>query len=180
MTVDHLKMLNARGLNNPATFEVDYRGMGFRECVAETARYLAAAEGLDIQNPLRIRLLGHLESYGAQKEISLKADLSGYNWHRLSSYAASQSALYPSAQESGALSSKLKEPSYGTSYPSSTSGYYGQGPGLNNAFNSPASTSLPQQSNSSYSSSGLANLSPNALYATGSYNSDVYKSFRPW
>ena len=192
MTTEHLKMLQARGLNNPASFEVDYRSMGFRECVAEVARYLAAAEGMDLQNPLRLRLVSHLEAYGAQKEVSLKHELSGYNtthWHRLSNYAAvSQNALYPTSvnQDTSLLSSKLKEPNYGSSYSSTvppsgggvgnTGSYFGQptsGP-LNPAYN-PSTTSLaasPQSTNSFTSSANVANvaalgnLSPNALYGS--------------
>lgn len=177
-------MLNARGLNNPASFEGDYRNMGFRECCAEVARYLAAAEGLDIQNPLRIRLLGHLEAYGSQKEISLKAELSGYNWHRLSSgYAPSQNAFYPTNTQvdTSAISSKLKDPSYGSTYhsPSTGSGYYGQ---CMATLQQPQNHHHQQNNNtnSSFTSTpGLTNLSPNALYASNNYN-DIYKSFRPW
>nr|XP_023831847.1 hairy/enhancer-of-split related with YRPW motif protein 1-like [Salvelinus alpinus] len=46
----------------------DYRGLGFRECLAETARYLSIMEGLDSTDPLRIRLVSHLNSYASQRE----------------------------------------------------------------------------------------------------------------
>ncbi|KAL0166058.1 hypothetical protein M9458_037902, partial [Cirrhinus mrigala] len=47
---------------------MDYRGLGFRECLAETARYLSIIEGLDNTDPLRIRLVSHLNSYASQRE----------------------------------------------------------------------------------------------------------------
>lgn len=47
---------------------MDYRGLGFRECLAETARYLSIIEGLDGADPLRIRLVSHLNSYASQRE----------------------------------------------------------------------------------------------------------------
>ena len=56
--------------SDPGALALDYRGIGFRECVAEVARYLAAAEGLDFNDPLRLRLLGHLEAaaFNSQRE----------------------------------------------------------------------------------------------------------------
>ncbi|GFN85417.1 hairy/enhancer-of-split related with yrpw motif protein 1 [Plakobranchus ocellatus] len=81
MTVDHLKILHQKGINSynfdPHAVAVDYRGVGFRECAAEVARYLVAVEGLDLQDPLRVRLLGHLQCYSAQREAAAKASLQG-------------------------------------------------------------------------------------------------------
>lgn len=51
---------------------MDYHGMGFRECVAEVARYLERIEGLDVQNPLRLRLTSHLQCCAAQRELASK------------------------------------------------------------------------------------------------------------
>ncbi|XP_022915656.1 hairy/enhancer-of-split related with YRPW motif protein [Onthophagus taurus] len=76
MTVDHLKMLHAKGLDSfaydPHKYAMDYHGMGFRECAAEVARYLERIEGLDIQNPLRLRLTSHLQCCAAQRELASK------------------------------------------------------------------------------------------------------------
>ena len=47
---------------------MDYRGLGFRECLAETARYLSIIEGLDSTDPLRLRLVSHLNNYASQRE----------------------------------------------------------------------------------------------------------------
>ncbi|XP_041931598.1 LOW QUALITY PROTEIN: hairy/enhancer-of-split related with YRPW motif protein 1 [Alosa sapidissima] len=71
MTVDHLKMLHAaggKGFFDGHALAMEYRGLGFRECVAETARYLSLMEGLDAADPLRARLVSHLSSYGLQRE----------------------------------------------------------------------------------------------------------------
>uniref|UniRef100_A0A8C3G245 Hes related family bHLH transcription factor with YRPW motif 1 n=1 Tax=Cyclopterus lumpus TaxID=8103 RepID=A0A8C3G245_CYCLU len=72
MTVDHLKMLHASG--GKGYFEAhalakDYRSLGFRECLAETARYLSIIEGRDGADPLRIRLVSHLSNYASQREV---------------------------------------------------------------------------------------------------------------
>ncbi|XP_028673415.1 hairy/enhancer-of-split related with YRPW motif protein 1 [Erpetoichthys calabaricus] len=71
MTVDHLKMLHAaggKGYFNAHALAMDYRCLGFRECLAETARYLSIIEGLDNTDPLRIRLVSHLNNYASQRE----------------------------------------------------------------------------------------------------------------
>ena len=44
---------------------MDFRSVGFRECAAEVARYLVTIEGLDAQDPLRVRLLTHLQYYSS-------------------------------------------------------------------------------------------------------------------
>ncbi|XP_062322242.1 hairy/enhancer-of-split related with YRPW motif protein 1-like [Osmerus eperlanus] len=72
MTVDHLKMLHAAG--GKGYFEAhalakDYRSLGFRECLAETARYLSIIEGRDSADPLRVRLVSHLNNYASQREV---------------------------------------------------------------------------------------------------------------
>ncbi|XP_053717607.1 hairy/enhancer-of-split related with YRPW motif protein 1 [Synchiropus splendidus] len=71
MTVDHLKMLHAaggKGYFDAHALAMDYRGLGFRECLAETARYLSIIEGLDNADPLRMRLVSHLNNYASQRE----------------------------------------------------------------------------------------------------------------
>ena len=60
---------------DPHTVALDYRYVGFRECAAEVARYLVAVEGMDLQDPLRMRLLSHLQCYSAQREAAAKASL---------------------------------------------------------------------------------------------------------
>ncbi|XP_037639660.1 hairy/enhancer-of-split related with YRPW motif protein 1-like [Sebastes umbrosus] len=72
MTVDHLKMLHAsggKGFFEAHALAKDYRSLGFRECLAETARYLSIIEGRDGADPLRVRLVSHLSSYASQREV---------------------------------------------------------------------------------------------------------------
>ena len=69
MTVDHLKSLGTSGSAGFDNTRVarDYHGVGFRECAAEVSRYLVSVEGMDVQDPLRIRLMSHLQMFIAQK-----------------------------------------------------------------------------------------------------------------
>nr|XP_045592474.1 hairy/enhancer-of-split related with YRPW motif protein 1-like [Procambarus clarkii] len=84
MTVDHLKMLHTKGLDalayDPNKFAMDYHNIGFRECAAEVARYLVTIEGMDIQDPLRLRLMSHLQCYAAQRDLANKQAASSWGW----------------------------------------------------------------------------------------------------
>lgn len=73
---------------DPHKYAMDYHGMGYRECAAEVIRYLERIEGLDMQNPLRLRLTNHLQCCAAQRELATKQNPSP-SW----SYAPSQA--YP-------------------------------------------------------------------------------------
>ncbi|XP_024594564.1 hairy/enhancer-of-split related with YRPW motif-like protein isoform X1 [Neophocaena asiaeorientalis asiaeorientalis] len=74
MTVDHLKMLHATGgtgFFDARALAVDFRSIGFRECLTEVVRYLGVLEGPSSRaDPVRIRLLSHLNSYAAEMEPS--------------------------------------------------------------------------------------------------------------
>ncbi|XP_054619411.1 hairy/enhancer-of-split related with YRPW motif-like protein isoform X1 [Dunckerocampus dactyliophorus] len=62
MTVDHLKLLHAmggKGYFDARALAVDYRTLGFRECVGEVVRYLSTLEG-DSPDPIGARLVTHL------------------------------------------------------------------------------------------------------------------------
>lgn len=62
---------------------MDYHIIGFRECASEVARYLVTIEGMDIQDPLRLRLMSHLQCFVAQRELSAKSSAasgSSSNW----------------------------------------------------------------------------------------------------
>lgn len=52
---------------------LDYGIMGFRECTAEISRYLTNMEGVDSQDPMRTRILSHLENLLSQKELAINA-----------------------------------------------------------------------------------------------------------
>ncbi|KAL0961741.1 hypothetical protein UPYG_G00331120 [Umbra pygmaea] len=64
MTVDHLKLLHAmggKGYFDARSLAVDYRTLGFRECVGEVVRYLSSLEGgVDSLDPIGARLVSHL------------------------------------------------------------------------------------------------------------------------
>ncbi|XP_072109251.1 hairy/enhancer-of-split related with YRPW motif protein 1 [Mobula birostris] len=92
MTVDHLKMLHAaggKGYFDAHALAMDYRSLGFRECLAEVARYLSIIEGLESSDPLRVRLVSHLNNYASQREAASTAPPSighfpwgnGFNHH---------------------------------------------------------------------------------------------------
>lgn len=57
---------------DPHKFAMDYHNIGFRECATEVARYLVTIEGMDIQDPLRLRLMSHLQCFAAQRELATK------------------------------------------------------------------------------------------------------------
>ncbi|KAM9824496.1 hairy/enhancer-of-split related with YRPW motif-like protein [Neosynchiropus ocellatus] len=62
MTVDHLKLLHAmggKGYFDARAIAVDYRTLGFRECVGEVVRYLSTVDG-ESQDPIGARLVSHL------------------------------------------------------------------------------------------------------------------------
>ncbi|CAF1181777.1 unnamed protein product [Adineta steineri] len=67
MTVDHLRSLqnmNKDSNNSCPTWPIfDAHASGFRECIDEISRYLISVEGFDVQHPLRLRLLSHLECF---------------------------------------------------------------------------------------------------------------------
>lgn len=75
--------LNSYNYPDPHSFATDYRSVGFRECASEVARYLVAVEGMDLQDPLRMRLLGHLQCYSAQREIVSKSTFQN-SWNPVS------------------------------------------------------------------------------------------------
>ncbi|KAL0268939.1 UNVERIFIED_CONTAM: hypothetical protein PYX00_010713 [Menopon gallinae] len=85
MTVDHLKALHSKGLDaltyDPHKFAMDYHSIGFRECAAEVARYLVTVEGMDIQDPLRLRLMSHLQCFAAQRELASKQAATPWNYN---------------------------------------------------------------------------------------------------
>lgn len=117
MTVDHLKMLHASG--GKGYFEAyalakDYRSLGFRECLAETARYLSIIEGRDSADPLRLRLVSHLSNYASQREVH-----SGLEHLAWGSYGSAHSHLLMQHQGRTLAPSSSSPPSSSSSSPSS-------------------------------------------------------------
>lgn len=54
-------------------FAMNYQISGIRECATEVARYLNSHEGMNIENPLRMRLMSHLQGFVTQQEITIKS-----------------------------------------------------------------------------------------------------------
>ncbi|KRZ96045.1 LIM domain-containing protein unc-97 [Trichinella sp. T8] len=83
LTVEYLRLLHSTGVDNAVMekhrFAADYHMMGFRECANEVARYLTSVETLDIQDPLRIRLINHLQCYGAQLASTKNNEFHNHN-----------------------------------------------------------------------------------------------------
>lgn len=77
---------------------MDYHIIGFRECASEVARYLINIEGMDIQDPLRMRLMSHLQCFVAQREVSTKTGAPSPTWSHSSyqpNYTSSYHQNYP-------------------------------------------------------------------------------------
>ncbi|XP_015930375.1 hairy/enhancer-of-split related with YRPW motif protein isoform X2 [Parasteatoda tepidariorum] len=137
LTVDHLKMLHAKGFDalsfDPHKFAMDYHIIGFRECASEVARYLVAIEGMDLQDPLRVRLMSHLQCYSAQRELSLKTSVQP-TWNPTSfpsSLPPAPTPQYPGP--SASMGPQIPEASLQTSYPYSEPARLGQH--MDNSFN---------------------------------------------
>ncbi|KRX73705.1 LIM domain-containing protein unc-97 [Trichinella sp. T6] len=83
LTVEYLRLLHSTGVDSAVMekhrFAADYHMMGFRECANEVARYLTSVETLDIQDPLRIRLINHLQCYGAQLASTKNNEFHNHN-----------------------------------------------------------------------------------------------------
>ncbi|XP_031709830.1 hairy/enhancer-of-split related with YRPW motif-like protein [Anarrhichthys ocellatus] len=73
MTVDHLKLLHAmggKGYFDARALAVDYRTLGFRECVGEVVRYLSSLDG-ESPDPVGARLVSHLSHCASELDPHL-------------------------------------------------------------------------------------------------------------
>ncbi|XP_051519893.1 hairy/enhancer-of-split related with YRPW motif-like protein isoform X1 [Myxocyprinus asiaticus] len=76
MTVDHLKLLHAMGGKvyfDARALAVDYRTLGFRECVGEVVRYLSSLEGVESSDPIGTRLVSHLSHCASELDPLLQS-----------------------------------------------------------------------------------------------------------
>ena len=78
--------INGYNFPDPHTVALDYRSVGFRECVAEVARYLMSVEGMDLQDPLRLRLLSHLQCFSTQRLAAAKSSFQNTSWNSVPSH----------------------------------------------------------------------------------------------
>lgn len=121
---------------------MDYHIIGFRECASEVARYLVTIEGMDIQDPLRLRLMSHLQCFVAQRELSVKSSVAGApssNWSTLQNsfqpnYSSQGYQAYPASSPITPQlhhSNQINQNSFNSSYmtnPSSSSTYLNSTP----------------------------------------------------
>uniref|UniRef100_A0A182RSL8 Hairy/enhancer-of-split related with YRPW motif protein n=1 Tax=Anopheles funestus TaxID=62324 RepID=A0A182RSL8_ANOFN len=135
LTVDHLKTLHARGLDDasydPQRFAMDYHIIGFRECVAEVARYLVTIEGMDVQDPLRLRLMSHLQCFATQRELSSKANAAAAT---SPAWSHGSTTAYPVAAAAAAAA---------VAYPSTHHGTGGYYPHPHQNYGPPQSATAP-------------------------------------
>ncbi|KAM9414853.1 LOW QUALITY PROTEIN: hairy/enhancer-of-split related with YRPW motif-like protein [Salvelinus alpinus] len=124
MTVDHLKLLHAMGGKGyfEARAAVDYRTLGFRECVGELVRYLSSLEGGVVPDPIGARLVSHLSHCASQLDPLLlqsphtSSALPFPPWPWISSYHQMSPASSPT---SPSFSARRREPAPGGGgYPS--------------------------------------------------------------
>ena len=80
---------------------LDYRLMGFKECVEEASRYLVSMEGMESNDPLRQRLLTHLEGYLSQRVHAINAGIAATTQKPM------MNALFPTQPVSGMMPPKV-------------------------------------------------------------------------
>ncbi len=202
-------VLSLTGYFDAHALAMDYRGLGFRECLAETARYLSIIEGLDNTDPLRIRLVSHLNSYASQREAH--SGLSQLAWgstfgtppghlaHHLllqqprsTSSPPSSSSSSPSSSSPSALSTEPHGPSRLTGkvitearqtgllrVPPSSSLPPGLTPPTTSKLSPPLLTSLSSLSAFPFPLSAFPLLSPGSLGPV-TPSSSLGKPYRPW
>uniref|UniRef100_A0A673GB44 Hes-related family bHLH transcription factor with YRPW motif 1 n=1 Tax=Sinocyclocheilus rhinocerous TaxID=307959 RepID=A0A673GB44_9TELE len=157
---------------------MDYRGLGFRECLAETARYLSIIEGLDNTDPLRIRLVSHLNSYASQREAhsglghlawgSAFGTPPGHLAHHLLLQQPRSTSSPPSSRQTGPLR-----------VPPSSSLPPGLTPPTTSKLSPPLLTSLSSLSAFPFPLSAFPLLSPSSL-GPATPSSSLGKPYRPW
>ncbi|KAJ1531633.1 hypothetical protein ONE63_000305 [Megalurothrips usitatus] len=165
MTVDHLKVLHAKGMDalayDPQRFAMDYHNIGFRECAAEVARYLVTVEGLDIQDPLRLRLMSHLQCFAAQRELASKQAASA----TCTPTHASGSHTFPTPPSSGHSHHMDNSPTNS----STTSSSHGGGGTGGHHYDQHTPTSCEQTPTSTSTRHSTSPLTPLSASAAGSY-----------
>uniref|UniRef100_H3DM22 Hes related family bHLH transcription factor with YRPW motif 1 n=1 Tax=Tetraodon nigroviridis TaxID=99883 RepID=H3DM22_TETNG len=185
MTVDHLKMLHAtcgKGYFEAHALAKDYRSLGFRECLAETARYLSMVEGRESADPLRMRLVSHLSSYASQREVhtGLEHLAWGATYGSASVHLPHPLLLQRPQGRTPATRSNSSPDSSGTSrlavIPPSESLVV---PVATSKLSAPLLSSLSSLSAFPLSFGALPLVSPSALGAM-SPSSALSKPFRPW
>ncbi|CAO1400701.1 unnamed protein product [Diamesa tonsa] len=200
LTVDHLKILHSKGIDSigfdPQRFAMDYHIIGFRECASEVARYMISVEGMDIQDPMRLRLMSHLQCFVAQRELSVKTSgtpgSTNTNWQNSyqPNYSTQSYQSYPTPQitpNNQQHAQQHHQNSFNSSYMTSPTTSYSNTSNNSSLLSSTATSQLPDYSSAyvaSDSSSANTSAIPTTLYATnnnnGYNNTNNSKPYRPW
>ena len=142
---------------------MDYHIIGFRECASEVARYLVTIEGMDIQDPLRLRLMSHLQCFVAQRELSAKSSTSGIaspNWSNTyqPNYSTQSYQTYPGSSPITPHQNQHQNASFNSSYmtASNSSSY----------LNSSLTPQSPEYSSSGYGTSANSSAASAANTST--------------
>lgn len=175
MTVDHLKMLQRRGVNgydyDPHRYAMDYHSIGFRECAAEVARYLTSVEGMNTQDPMRVRLVSHLQMFASSRAVMHNS----YQSHSMGSWTPTSTAYIPNGY--GMESTPERHDV------SLDGGYFTPSPIRSTSVSSTAvSTSTSTMANSQhYHYSSQSQFPFTQSYPSNSnVNSTSSKPYRPW
>ena len=164
MTVDFLKSTQGQGRTDyiDPRVAMDYQNLGFRDCIAELSRYLVTVEGMDLQEPLRLRLMSHLHSF-----ISRGSGAAAVGNPMAGSWQGGYHHQYQVPPHTAPSSHKLAEPAYSSSIHDT---------GINNNQAYSRSGSLSAVS-SSHSTSYTVPPPPPMYTNTGSYPAYATSSF---
>lgn len=158
---------------DPQRFAMDYHIIGFRECASEVARYLVTIEGMDIQDPLRLRLMSHLQCFVAQRELSAKSStgVAASNWPSTGyqpNYPSQSYQTYPTAPITPHQQHhNQSQTTFNSSYMSTPSSSY---------LSSTVTPQSPEYSSSGYgtsASSAVNNSSSTAANVSSSINAST-------
>lgn len=146
---------------------MDYHIIGFRECASEVARYLVTIEGMDIQDPLRLRLMSHLQCFVAQRELSAKSSVpvgSTSNWSNSyqPNYSTQGYQTYPGASPITPQQQQSQQNSFNSSYMTAS--------GTSSTYLTPQS---PEYSSSGYGTTANSSTSSAANTSSASNNAST-------
>ena len=144
---------------------MDYHIIGFRECASEVARYLVTIEGMDIQDPMRLRLMSHLQCFAAQRELSVKSSVnSSSNWSHIQTsyqpnYASQGYQGYPATSPAvaGQQNQANSQNTFNASFAPGSSTTY---------LNSTGTSHSPEYSTSGYGTANNTSSSSNTASTT--------------
>lgn len=157
---------------DPQRFAMDYHIIGLRECASEVARYLVSIEGMDIQDPLRLRLMSHLQCFVAQREISAKSNGPCTNWgtnNYQSSYAP-PSTYHHNNYSQSSINSNVYVPNL-TPTPTSTMNNILSPVVSHNQSNISLHTTISSEPSDNHSTSNVLDSSQNVTHAHHSQSS---------